>query len=74
MAWTTYAGERFRVLRAEPAEAEVPAGAISISRREVLVGTGSGALRLLEVQPQGKRPMPATAWANGLRGEPGSFA
>jgi len=74
MAWTSYAGERFRVLRAEPADPGPPPGEILAGRREVLVGTGAGALHLLEVQPQGRRPMPATAWANGLRGEPGSFA
>lgn len=74
MAWTTHADDRFRVLRAEPAEAELAPGELRVARREVLAGTGGGALRLLEVQPQGKQPMAATAWANGLRGEPGSFA
>jgi methionyl-tRNA formyltransferase len=33
----------------------------------VLVGTGSRAVRLGEVQPAGKKPMPAAAWANGVR-------
>ena len=74
MAWTSYAGDRFRVLRAEPAEGELPAGELLVARREVVAGTGSGLLRLLEVQPQGKQPMAAAAWANGLRGDPGSCA
>lgn len=77
MAWTTYASERFRVLRAEPAVAtagELPPGRLRADRREVVVGAGTGVLRLLQVQPQGKRPMPATAWANGLRGDPGTLA
>ena len=79
MAWTTYADERFRVLRAEPAAEPVdtdslPPGELGLERRQVLVGTGAGALRLLEVQPQGKRPMPATAWANGLRGDLEAFS
>ena len=84
MAWTTYADERFRVLRAEPATApatpgsgsqddDLAPGAVLVGRREVVIGTGEGKLRLIEVQPQGKRPMPATAWANGLRGEAGAF-
>lgn len=74
MAWTGYQGERFRILRVEVAEGAQPVpGALAVSRREVLVGTGLGSLRLLEVQPQGKRPMPAVAWANGLRGEPGAL-
>lgn len=74
MAWAGHGGERFRVLRAEPAAEAVPGlapGELAVGRREVLVGTGDGALRLLEVQPQGRRGMPATAWANGLRGDPG---
>ena len=50
-----------------------PAGTVQVSRREVLVGTGSGLLRLAQVQPQGKAAMPAGAWANGLRGEPEPF-
>lgn len=73
MSWTSHAGERFRVLRAEPSEAELAPGTISVSRAELLVGAGEGALRLLEVQPQGRRPMAASAWANGLRGQPEPF-
>lgn len=37
----------------------------------VLVATGSGLLELLELKPAGKRPMPARAFVNGLRPEPG---
>jgi methionyl-tRNA formyltransferase len=37
----------------------------------VAVGTGDGALRLVTVQPEGKAPMPAAAWVNGLRLEVG---
>lgn len=74
MAWASFAGDRFRVLRAEPVEGALPPGTLRTSRREVAVGTGAGLLALLEVQPQGKQPMPASAWANGLRGESGAFA
>ncbi len=73
MAWTTWSGDRFRVLRAEAVPGDLPAGTVQVSRREVLVGTGSGLLRLAQVQPQGKAAMPAGAWANGLRGEPEPF-
>lgn len=73
MAWTTLSGERFRILRAEPAPGQAVPGQLQLARREVSAGTGDGLLRLLEVQPQGKPPMAAAAWANGLRGIPESF-
>ncbi|HRA77095.1 MAG TPA: hypothetical protein PLE12_12760, partial [Propionicimonas sp.] len=36
--------------------------------------TGDGVLELLQVQPQGRRPMPAGDWARGRHGEPARFA
>jgi methionyl-tRNA formyltransferase len=35
------------------------------------VGTGSHPVLLGDVQPQGKRAMPAADWARGVRIEPG---
>ena len=66
-AWTTWDGQRFRVLLAEPAEEPLPEGAIEARRRELLVGTGSASLRLLTVQPVGKKPMPGADWGRGSR-------
>ena len=67
-AWTTFRGRRLRVLRATrhdgngPAPTAPPAGVIE----GVVVGTGDGyGLELVEVQPEGKPPMPAPAWLNG---------
>ena len=40
-------------------------------RDGVLVGTGRGAVRLGEVQPAGKRMLPAADWARGARPQPG---
>ena len=36
--------------------------------KRLIVGCGQGAVELLTVQPQGKKPMDGTAWRNGLRG------
>jgi methionyl-tRNA formyltransferase len=55
------------VLLAEAAEEPLPVGAIEARRRELLVGTGPGSLRLLTVQPVGKKPMPGADWARGIR-------
>jgi len=70
VAWTELDGERFRVLHAVPAEGENLAPAeLRAGKRSVLVGTGTGPLELLQVQPAGKRPTAAADWGRGLRGE-----
>lgn len=70
VAWTELDGERLRVLRAMPAAGEDLAPAeLRAGRRSVLVGTGSGPLELLKVQPAGKRPTAAADWGRGLRGD-----
>ncbi|MET0967535.1 MAG: methionyl-tRNA formyltransferase [Nakamurella sp.] len=46
-------------------------GEISASKSEVLVGSGSDALRLGKLTPPGRRPMPAADWARGVRPTPG---
>ncbi len=71
VAWTTLDGERFRVLRAQPADDPgLAVGQVAVGKRDVLVGTGGGALRLVTVQPQGRRPMPAADWGRGLHETP----
>lgn len=42
-------------------------GELRATKREVLVGTGGGAVRLGLVTPPGKRPMEAADWARGAR-------
>ncbi len=66
-AWTMLAGERFRILLAQVTDEDLPAGVIDARRREVLVGTGTTALRLLSVQPVGKKPMGGADWGRGAR-------
>ena len=44
-------------------------GEVSIGRSEVLVGTGTQAVRLGDVKAFGSRQMPAADWARGLRAE-----
>jgi methionyl-tRNA formyltransferase len=61
-AWTTRDGQRVKVWRTAlgpdgPDAIEVPAG--------------DGSIRLVEVQPEGRRRMAARAWANGARWRPG---
>lgn len=63
-AWTTVAGKRLKIWRAElHDDRELAAGAVD----GVFVGTGRGALELIEVQPEGKPRREAAQWANGAR-------
>src|SRR5262249_20508459 len=66
-AWTTYAGERLKLGPLAPADGQLPPGEVVAGKKVVVVGTGTAALRLGEVQAVGKRPMPAPDWARGLR-------
>ena len=63
-------GQPPTVWRTRPADdaAELEPAACADAGR-VLLGTGDGALELVEVQPAGRRRMDATAWARGLRGD-----
>jgi methionyl-tRNA formyltransferase len=68
-AWTTLGGHRLKLGPVEllTPDQELPAGRLRATGREVLVGTGSTAVRLGLVQPPGKRAMPAGDWARGAR-------
>jgi methionyl-tRNA formyltransferase len=65
-----------KVLRAavaDPASGFGPGVVIAVERDGVRVGCGSGTvLRLLEVQPESRKPMSARDWALGARLEPGA--
>ncbi|HEX4091723.1 MAG TPA: methionyl-tRNA formyltransferase [Trebonia sp.] len=44
-------------------------GQLRVQRSDVYVGTGTGPVRLGDVQPQGKRRMAAADWARGLHAD-----
>ena len=68
-AWTTFRGERLRLgpVRLSPGDVDLRPGALRVSKADVRVGTGSHAVVLGDVVPQGKRAMDAAAWARGVR-------
>ena len=76
-AWTTFRGERLRVLDArrrphtDPTEPAGPPGTVGGPGGEEVVACGSGSLALVEVQPAGKRAMAAADWRRGVRLQPG---
>jgi methionyl-tRNA formyltransferase len=69
-AWTTFRGRRLIVWRAlaEEGRHRLAPGQID---SDGAVGTGAGTLRLLEVQPEGKKRLPAADWLRGTGLEPG---
>jgi methionyl-tRNA formyltransferase len=74
-AWTTFRGKRLKVWRsalAGPSEVPLAPGELTLVPGEpgVRAGTSQGALVLLEVQPEGKSRVEATAWRNGARPAP----
>jgi len=54
----------------DPAPPQAP-GELRIERGAVYAGTGTSPVRLGDVQPPGKRRMPAADWARGLRADSG---
>ena len=75
-AWTTFRGERVKLgplARADAPEATAAdspplgPGELRVTKRAVLVGTGSAPVVLGQVQAHGKKSMPAPDWARGVR-------
>ena len=70
-AWTTLRGKRLKVFRVEAADDITVRPGELVPGPELVVGTGDRAARLVEVQAAGKRRMPGTDLARGLRVVPG---
>jgi methionyl-tRNA formyltransferase len=66
-AWTTFRGKRLKVLTARLAATDARPGGLD----GAVVGTADGGLELVQVQPEGKGPLDASAWRNGARPEVG---
>jgi methionyl-tRNA formyltransferase len=74
-AWSELRGERVKLAPVRlliPGDAPaLPPGELRVERSRVLVGTATAPVALGLVRPAGKREMPATDWARGVRIEPG---
>lgn len=69
LAFTTFRGRRIEIVHSRLADREGSGrpGALIHSRGSLLVQCGIGLVELTEVKPEGKRAMPASAFANGYR-------
>ena len=71
-AWTIWGDARVKIhpITLSPVSLEAPAlppGQVAVIDRRVLVGTSTAPVLLGDVQPQGKKSMPAADWLRGLR-------
>ncbi|WP_406181357.1 methionyl-tRNA formyltransferase [Streptomyces sp. NBC_01006] len=68
-AWTVFRGERLKLISVGLVtdRTDLAPGELSPGKNNVYVGTGSHAVELLWVQPQGKKPMRGADWARGVR-------
>ncbi|AJW39150.1 Methionyl-tRNA formyltransferase [Rhodococcus sp. B7740] len=66
-AWTTIGELRVKIAPTKPSEDTLAPGEISVRKSGVHIGTGTTAVVLGEVQPQGKKLMKALDWARGAR-------
>ncbi|MEU6558375.1 methionyl-tRNA formyltransferase [Nocardia nova] len=71
-AWTEIDGKRLKLGPVELVEDELLPRVIEVRKSGVYIGTATTAVRLDQVQPQGKRMMRALDWARGARLEPGA--
>ncbi|WP_371679459.1 methionyl-tRNA formyltransferase [Streptomyces sp. NBC_01276] len=72
-AWTVFRGERLKLISVGLVadRTDLAPGVLAPAKNNVYVGTGSHAVELLWVQPQGKKPMKGADWARGVRIAPG---
>jgi methionyl-tRNA formyltransferase len=72
-AWTTLREDRLKLGPVRPVAdgPDLVSGDLLVERGRVLVGTGTTPVQLGEVRAAGKKAMPATDWARGLRIAPG---
>lgn len=75
-AFTRYRGKQLKVWRAEPmpeadVEGRMPGEVIGTDRESVTVATGKGALRIYELQLEGKKRMKVHDFLLGVKMEPG---
>jgi len=72
-AWCEFRGERVKLGPVQPAAEvlDLAPGEIRVAKSAIWAGTATHAVLLGEVKAEGKRMMPASDWARGVRVEPG---
>ncbi len=69
-AWTLFQGRRLRLLRARTLpDRFAPPGSFRITDSRFLVACAEGAIEVLELQLEGRRPLPVADFLRGWRGD-----
>ena len=66
-AFFIHEGKHYKVYRTSPAEMALSPGQFATTKRQIFVGTGQGALEILEIQPEGKKRMKADEFLRGYK-------
>ncbi len=65
-AYTYYRGRLLKLIKVIPLEGEATPGVVAErTKKDLIVGTGKGLIKLLEVQPEGKKAMDINAFLQG---------
>ena len=71
-AFTSFRGKNLQITKATPLNDSLPRTELHVRESRLLVGCGhSSSLELIEVQPEGKKRMPARDFIHGYRPQPG---
>jgi len=66
-AYCYFKNERLKIIKAQPIDEEAPAGLIIKAKDELIIGTGSGSIKILLIQPEGKKIMTAKEFICGRK-------
>ncbi len=66
-AWCWAQSKRLKILRSRPHSSPQGRPGEILSLKDALIGCGEGALELLQVQPEGKKPMSGADWLRGQK-------
>ena len=73
IAYTTLNGKKFKIWQTKISDTaagdKAPGQIVGLTKKSIIVATGSGCIELLQIQPPNKAKMPAASYINGHRQE-----
>ena len=66
-AYCYFKKERLKIIKAQPLEEKAPPGLIIKAKDELIIGTGLGTIKILLIQPEGKKIMTAKEFICGRK-------